>query len=534
MNSSPHLKISFILTFVLAFHFCSSAEKKIHKNVILITLDTQRADYVGFNDPRKASTPNIDFYARKGISCENCYSLIPITAPAHASIFYSLPPHLLHLYNNGQIFSPPQKASSIAEVFQRKGFKTAAFVSLGVLQARFQLHRGFDHYDDSLPPDRWYLDAQEVNHKALSWIEQNKDRNFFVWIHYSDPHDPYAPPFLPPDTRIDLNGKLHSLLCLQKYERLSLKFKLRRGANEIRFTLLNPFPGPEDRFRAALNDIEFFHPGSMRLSFQGIDFLQRDEKKSALIKKQGTIKIDNPEIEGELLITARGNLNLRSSEKAFFYGQEVEYMDEQIGILTAKLREWDILDDCLVVLVGDHGEGLGENITRYGDSYFGHIHYLYGIYMKVPLIFFDASRIKEGKRINEKTTILDVAPTMLGLMGWKKRSFYKGLDLLGKKRETESLFEETYTPEAVYDRFGLIQDPWHLVLTPALQKFELYDLSSDPQEKKDVFSLHGTSEKLKSLVETLRRKASDILQNKRETALDEKSLEMLKSLGYIK
>jgi arylsulfatase A-like enzyme len=531
-----HSRLNIFLASVLSlvFTFCSHEQGETHKNVIFITMDTHRADYMSIVAPEKASTPNIDFFAREGIFCENCYSLIPITAPAHASIFYSLPPHLLRLYNNGQIFLPEKNLASLAEVFRNKGYKTAAFISLGVLQSHFQLNHGFDHYDDSLPSNRWYLHAQEVNEKVFAWLAENKDLDFFIWVHYSDPHDPYAPPSLPPDMRIDLDGKLHSRICLQKYERLTLNFKLHRGKNEIRFTLLNPFPGSEDQFRASLNDIEFSYPDSMRLSFEDIHFVQRNEKKSALIKKQGTIKIDNPEKEGELLITARGNLNLHPSEKAFFYKREVEYMDEQIGNLMAKLKEWDLLDDALVVLVGDHGEGLGENKTGYGERYFGHIHYLYKIYMKVPLIFFDASRRIKGTRIEEMTTVLDVAPTVLGLMGWKKQPFHQGVDLVHQKERTESLLEETYSPEAIYDRFGLIHNPWHLVLTPVLQKFELYDLSSDPNEKKDVFALYRDSGTIKNLVKTLHRRASDILQDKKEVAIDEKSLEMLKSLGYIK
>jgi membrane-anchored protein YejM (alkaline phosphatase superfamily) len=527
-------KIFLILALSLVFTFCSLQEEKSHKNVIFITLDTQRADYISVRNPEKSSTPNIDFLAREGIFCENCYSLIPITAPAHASIFYSLPPHLLQLYNNGQIFHPQKNLTSLAEVFRNKGVKTAAFVSLGVLQSHFQLNQGFDHFDDSLSPNRWYLHAQEVNDKVFSWIQKNKDHDFFVWIHYSDPHDPYAPPSLPPDLRIDLNGELHSQICLQKYERLNLNFKLHQGKNEIRFTVLNPFPDSDEQFRAVLNDIEFFHPESMRLSFEDIHFVQRGEKKSALIKKQGTIKIDNPENEGEFLITARGNLNLSVSEKVFFYKQEVEYMDHQIGNLTEKLKEWKLLGDCLVVLVGDHGEGLGENTTGYGERYFGHIHYLYGRYMKVPLVFFDESLKKKGVIIKDLTTLLDVAPTVLGLMGWKKQPFYQGIDLVHKRRRSESILEETYSPEAIYDRFGLIQHPWHLVLTPAIQKFELYDLVSDPDEKQDVFARYNGSKTIKNLIKILHKRTSDILQGKKEVAIDKKSLEMLKSLGYIK
>lgn len=533
MTHPSWLKTTFLLILSLFIVQCTAVKGEKPKNVIVITLDTQRADYVSAYNPEKSKTPHIDFFSKKGFLCETCYSLIPITAPAHASLFYSLPPHLLQLYNNGQVFMP-QKKSSLAELFRKKGFKTAAFISLGVLQSHFGLHHGFDLYDDIMPSNRWYLHAHEINEKVLPWIEKNKGHDFFTWIHYSDPHDPYAPPSLSPDLRIDLNGRAVQQVCLQKYERLSLKFGLKKGTNRIYFTILNPFPGSEDQYRAALNEIEFVHSESLKLSFEDIHFVQREDKRSALIKKNGTILVDCPEKEAELIINARGNLNLSPPEKTQAYRQEVEYMDQQIGILRQKLQELNLLDSSLIVLVGDHGEGLGENKTGVGDRYFGHIHYLYGVYMKVPLIIFDPMDSEKAERISGITTILDVAPTILGRMGWKKRSYYQGRDLFGTKKAPEMILEETYTPEAIHDRFGILQYPMHMIYTPETQKYELYRLDSDPGETQDIFLANADSRELKILQETLRQKAIEILEQKKDVKIDKKTLEMLKSLGYIR
>lgn len=534
MTHPSWLKTIFLLMLSLFFIQCTGERGEKPKNVILITLDTHRADYVSAYNPERSKTPNIDFFSKKGILWENCYSLIPITAPAHASLFYSLPPHLLHLYNNGQVFRPEKKKSSLAEVFQKKGFKTAAFISLGVLQSHFALHHGFDVYDDTMPAHRWYLHAHEINEKVLPWIEKNKEHDFFTWIHYSDPHDPYAPPSLPPDLRIDLNGQVIHQVCLQKYERLSLNFKLRQGTNEILFSVLNPFPGSGDEFRAALNEIEFIHPESLKLSFANIHFVRRGEKRSALIKTNGSILIDCPEQDAELIINARGNLNLNPSEKTQAYRQEVEYLDRQIGTLRKKLQELNLLDSCLIILVGDHGEGLGENKSGFGDRYFGHIHYLYEVYMKVPLIIFDPTFSEKAERIGGITTMLDVAPTILGRMGWKKRSYYQGRDLFKTRKAPKIILEETYTPEAIHDRFGILQYPMHMVYTPETQNYELYNLDSDPNETQDIFLTHADSGEIKILQEMLSQKAAEILEQKKEVKIDKKSLEMLKSLGYIK
>jgi arylsulfatase A-like enzyme len=298
--------------------------------------------------------------------------------------------------------------------------------------------------------------------------------------------------------------------------------------------VLNPYPDSEDQSRAALNEIEFIHPESVKLSFKNIQFVHRGTKQSALIKTAGTILIDCYEPDVELAIKARGNLNMHPSEKTQAYRQEVEYMDHQIGRLTDKLKEMNLLDECLIVLVGDHGEGLGEIKTKYGDRYFGHIHYLYGAHTKVPLIFYDPTSVKQAERITEMTSILDVTPTILGRMRWKKKPYHKGRDLFKRKKTRLSILEETYTPEAIYDRFGMLQYPWHMIYTPETQLYELYQLAMDPGEKENMYEQQKHAAEIKKIQEMLIQKASEILKLKIEVKIDEKSLEMLKSLGYIK
>lgn len=105
---------------LLLFSLESCQKTKPPDNFILITLDTLRADYVSAYSRSHASTPNIDFLARQGTLFENCYSLIPITLPAHASLFYSLPPHLLRVYNNGQS-KGKRKGPRLWLLFSEKG-----------------------------------------------------------------------------------------------------------------------------------------------------------------------------------------------------------------------------------------------------------------------------------------------------------------------------------------------------------------------------------------------------------------------------
>jgi len=497
--------------------------------VILITLDTQRADYISAYNPGNARTPHIDALARQGIRFENGYSLIPITLPSHASLFTSRPPHALENYNNGQPFRK-KHVNLLAVIFKDHGFATAAFISLGVLKSKFGLNEGFDIYEDRFPEERWYLNASEVNERIFPWLEEHRNRKFFLWIHYSDPHDPYAPPSLPSDLKVYHNGRLHSALTLQKNERLILKFSLKPGENAVTFRVLNGFPDGRDDFRASLNDFVFRGPEGLNLEYDQIHVLERPTGTSLLVKKEGTLHIFNPGAEKECLIETKGNLNLLPSEKREGYRREVEYMDAQIGELIRRLKAWNLFSKTCILLVGDHGEGLGEH-----EAHFGHIHFLYDVYMKIPLIIRTPVRDGRGRTIRDPATLLDVAPTILSLMGWKKPPSYQGRNLLDSGAPGgRFIFEETYTPESFYDRFAGLNHPWHLIYTPKKQVFELYHLERDPEEKKNLYFTEKLSPPASELQKKVRSKAREILSRKKEVKVDKKSRDMLKALGYIK
>ena len=227
------------------------------ENLILITLDTLRADHVGAYGAKRARTPAIDALAREGVVFENAYSLIPITLPSHASIFFSKPPHAVKNYNNGQIVRKQRAHPSFVNLFRKEEFQTAAFVSLGVLTSEFGLDEGFQEYADEFPAERWYLTAQEVNQRVFPWLEALSGRRFFLWVHYSDPHEPYAPPDTAADTKVFLNDELAGETCLNKYLTLTLDLKLKKGKNQLRFEVLNPAPDDPERFMARLDKLEF-------------------------------------------------------------------------------------------------------------------------------------------------------------------------------------------------------------------------------------------------------------------------------------
>jgi arylsulfatase A-like enzyme/cytochrome c-type biogenesis protein CcmH/NrfG len=170
-------------------------------NVLLITLDTVRADHVGCYGAAGASTPTIDALAASGVRFATAVAHAPLTAPSHASILTSRTP-LGHGVRDNGAYVLPEGVRSVAEDFRQAGYKTAAFVSGFPLTRRFGLDRGFETYDDHLPrgsdPRRTaYVErsADRTTDAALQWLDAAPQSGpFFLWVHYFDAHAPYEPP----------------------------------------------------------------------------------------------------------------------------------------------------------------------------------------------------------------------------------------------------------------------------------------------------------------------------------------------------
>jgi len=505
--------------------------------VILITLDTQRADYLSFVNPANAHTPNLDGLAKTGIYFDNAYSLIPITLPSHASIFFSEPPYTIKNYNNGQEVRRKRNRPSFVNLFKKNNFTTAAFVSLGVLGSRFGLNEGFDVYEDTFPEDRWYLHAGEVNERVFPWLEAHRQHPFFLWVHYSDPHDPYAPPDSPDDLKVYFNDELVFQTCLNKYRTHTLPLKLKPGPNLIRLEVDNFADSNPDHFLARLDWLKILEAkGQTEIRADLIrGWYFRREDNVFFFKSNSLIQVQNGPQPREAVFTFRGKLLLPVEAIRDQYRREVEYMDGEIGRLISRLKALQLYDGTLFVIAGDHGEGLGEYLNAFGDPHIGHIHFLYDVYMKIPLILSYSGHLRGGQRNQTPVTLLDVAPTILEAMGWGRLPQQQGRNLLKLKRNVANpIFMETYRPEAVRDRFALLQLPWHLIITPEEKRLEIFNLQTDPEEKNNlVDQVHSLAE-----VQNLRQKLEDLarraLKEKETILIDKKTEEMLRSLGYIR
>lgn len=168
------------------------------RNILLISIDTCRADYLSCYGYPVQTTPNIDKLAQEGILFSNAYTPAPLTLPAHSSMFTGTIPPYHGVHDNGNRLN--QSNVTIAEMMGRKGFTTAAFISSFVLHSAFGLNKGFDCYNERLEKSSPVFagtdqrKAEDTNSDAFDWLNKHKSERFFLFLHYYDPHFKYDPP----------------------------------------------------------------------------------------------------------------------------------------------------------------------------------------------------------------------------------------------------------------------------------------------------------------------------------------------------
>ncbi|HET7294543.1 MAG TPA: tetratricopeptide repeat protein [Vicinamibacteria bacterium] len=168
------------------------------RNVLLISVDTLRADHVGSYGFPRPTTPRLDAVAREGVVFANAYTPVPVTLPAHASLLTgTLPP--VHGVRDNLHERLPDASRTLAEMLKERGFATAAVVSSFVLDRRFNLSQGFSAYEDRFQAVHRIGDVaerkgDETSRVATAWLERHGREPFFLFVHFYDPHDPYEPP----------------------------------------------------------------------------------------------------------------------------------------------------------------------------------------------------------------------------------------------------------------------------------------------------------------------------------------------------
>lgn len=468
------------LLFALA---CSPAPRGNGRSVLLITLDTTRADRIGAYGSESASTPSIDALARRGVLFERAYASIPVTLPSHTTILTGLYPHEHGVRDNG-VYQVPAELTTLAEVLRDQEYRTGAFVSAHVLHSQYKIDQGFTTFDDEMVtplraqspvprgvklPDhtkRWIETwsqpyqrrAEATVTRALEWLGESESSGepFFCWVHLFDPHLSYEPP-APYDTLF--------------------------GAQ---------YDGPVD------GTGETFHELAKQL--------------------QGRI----PRVHLDRMIS--------------LYDGELSYADEWIGRLLAAVP-----DSTLVVFTADHGEAFGEH-----GQFFEHQMTIYEETMHVPLVVAGPGVPGAGARRNEPAGSVDIFPTVLGLLEMRGGSKVSGVDLFGPDASqsrplySETRAAETAVPTATGFR-GVRENGWSLIREIAkpdrTRKEQLFHTDEDPAETNDRAGADETM--LQALARSYDRFVSRELKgdaaNAAFWALDEDAerRKELKALGYL-
>jgi arylsulfatase A-like enzyme/Flp pilus assembly protein TadD len=351
-------------------------------NLLLITLDTTRADRLGCYGHQQARTPVLDELARNGIVWDNAATVAPLTLPAHASLFTGRYPAENGVRANGR-GCLDESIPTLARVLKKQGYQTAAFVASFVLDRQFGLAQGFDTYDDEFAgetpragvPGGWERGAAAVVDAALEWLDTKPPGPFFVWVHCYDAHRPY-----------------------------------------------------------------FSHTDVL-----GGEFVERP------------------------------------------YDGEIAYVDRCLGRLLDHLKDHDLESGTLVVIVGDHGEGLGDHDEM------THGFALYNTTMRIPLILRHPGRLPSGRRVDTPISLVDVSPTVLDLLGIRDSRKVTGRvmtpALLGRECPPAALYGATDEPLLQYNWSPLqclTESGWKYIRST---RAELYNLNEDPFERHDLAAI---------------------------------------------
>ena len=393
-------------------------------NVILITLDTTRADRLSDYGYPHGMTKGFEDFAKRGVVFNHAYAPAPITLPSHATMLTGLypPEHGLRVNGFGRL---GQDVPILPEILKQHGYDTGAFIAAVVLDSMYGLARGFDTYDDDLSkhinpmdPEERRRDGKEVVDSALSWLKRRSSRPFFCWIHLYDAHGPY-------NMREESYGN--------KFEK-------------------NPYDA-------------------------GI-------------------------------------------------AVEVEQIERVMSFL--KQNRFD--KNTLIVVAGDHGEGLEEH------QEIEHGMLVYNTTLHVPFAFVGPREIHPGLRVDNAVSLVDLMPTVLDFLRIPSPKHVSGRSLLpalkGAQITSTACYAEAETPFQV-NRWCPLQaavtERWKYIHTT---RPELYDLQNDPGELINLAeSVVHERQQMQNILESLQE--AFVRSDTQNVSLSDKDRANLAALGYV-
>ena len=482
-------------------------------NIVLITMDTVRADHLSCYGYQRLTTPNVDQLAQEGVLYKNAYAASSWTLASHASMFTGMYPSkhgaqfnsdfdytrsqedhtapavtFLEMINKS-IFKLSDKNITLAEVLSQKGYRTAGIIGGSFCSSIYGIAQGFEYYNENFfnynKDIKFYFLyrvaelfyplkdpiiqygysnlkrlASHLNEFAFQWLEENSSKPFFLFINYFDAHRPYLPP-----------------------------------------------PQYDEHFNKISPDIILKYASRLNKNY----FIAEDKFVNYILNS--TQKV-TPE-EREFLVSR--------------YDGEIRYLDHHLGRLVERLKALKVYDNTFIIVTADHGEAFGEhNMLDHGRT-------LYDEVLHVPLIIKYPSAYKQSGVKEKRVSLVDIFPTILSMLNlpipanidgqtlpesqhfivaeWNLRWFY------GDKyrRDLKAIYQGK-------DKYIWASNSLH----------ELYDLEQDPGESINLFKKFP--QKAQRMEQTLKQWLSSFKSphtSDSNVKLNESEVEKLRSLGYV-
>ncbi len=424
---------------------CRSGEPTNTKavNVVLVSIDTLRADHLGCYGYDRNTSPEIDKLAAQSILFEEARSQANWTLPSHMSLLESRLPSDVRW-----------NLPTLAQVLRDQGFATAAFTGGGLVSKDYGFARGFDSFVESETRSGFSYSYPRI----LRWLSRPHHRPFFLFIHTYDVHVPYDPP--PPYRSLFDSGKPQPLL-------------------------------PEDTGKI-VSEFKRAHRKSQKLHIADLP----------------------PGARAELVA---------------LYDGEIRFADGFIGRIIGDLK-WDgYWNRTIFILLADHGEEFWDHGSM------GHGTTMYHELLHVPLIVHLPGGVDAGKRISYEVPLLDVGPTILGLLGIPKEVTFEGRSLLPLTQGRGKPPTPILSSGRQYR--SLIVYPWKLIARRHGPGTQLFNLDSDPDELRDLSPEHPG--RIRTMLEQLdaaipeKWASGEIRWQRVVKARAQSQLQKLKALGYL-
>lgn len=500
-----------------------------YPRVVLVTLDTLHVLQTGVYDPENTDTPELDRLASAGVVFEQARTTVPMTLPSHASMLSGRTPVGMRLLRNGQTLDP--EVETLAQRLSAAGYRTGAFLSLGTLRREFQLDRGFEVYEDGYKTvPRFYRRADEVYADAAPWVEARGEEPYFLWLHLSDPHEPYLSVGAPPDVALELDGRELGRFSLTSRETHRVSVAVPPGRHELRWVSLRS-PRADDLPETSLG--LSLHPDDRlkALASPG-QALSRKERDLA---EPYAVEFDNAAAEA-VTLDVRFDGGLRKpppSEVLENYAAEVRYVDEYLGRLR---RLVESVGPALWIVASDHGEGIYRHDQIIGHAGFGHENQLRILWV------MQGRGIPAGKRVIEPALAHDLAPTVLDLLGLPPLEAAEGVSLRPCWERGDCPAERRWFAHGFHRQFETVSAVavYHWPLKRLRQRAPGsggYHLLDDPWERRDLTRTRNRQRRLE--LRRLDREVLDVTRLLERLLAEEgtepspEDLEMLRALGYL-